>query len=408
VQCSPRLLPTDLALLATVALLGCSAPRTGPDDLPLVVLIGIDGFRADYLDRPAAVTLRTLAAGGVRAERLVPVFPTKTFPNFYTIATGLYPAHHGIVANTMRDSSLGEFSISDRTAVENGRWWGGEPIWVTAMRAGYRATAMFWPGSEADVAGLRPTEWRRFSKDKGYSERVDEVLGWLARKPPERPVVTTLYFDGVDAAGHRFGPESPNVDSAIANVDSALDRFLRGLDSLGLARKANLVIVSDHGMAELSPDRVIYLDSCLDTTAAEVVDLAPVTTINPKSGAEETVYRRLRACHSHLAVYRAEELPGRLHFGAHPRIPPIVAIADVGWSLRWRRAGPLTDLGNHGFDPEDSSMAGLFVAAGPAFRSGLVIPAFGNRHVYPLLAHLIGLDPAPSDGSLDSTRAALR
>ncbi|MEZ4585828.1 MAG: alkaline phosphatase family protein [Gemmatimonadales bacterium] len=392
-----------------VAIAACAAPRgTTPERDPLVVLIGVDGFRADYLERPAAATFRSLAERGVRAEKLVPVFPTKTFPNFYTIATGLYPTHHGIVANTMRDSVLGSFTLSNRAAVEDGRWWGGEPIWVTAIRAGHPATAMFWPGSEADVGGVRPTEWRRFTADKSYDERVEEVLGWLGRAPPERPIVTTLYFDGVDAAGHRYGPGSVEVDSAIARVDRALASFLRGLADRGLDSIANLVVVSDHGMAELAPDRVIWIDDYLDSTQAEIVDLAPVTTIAPKPGAESAVLEALAGRHPHLAVHRADRLPARLHADPHPRVPAIVAIADPGWSVRRRAAGPLTDRGNHGFDPEDSSMAGILIAAGPAFRSGAVVPPLSNVHLYALLAGLLGLEPAPNDGSPDSVRALLR
>ncbi|MEZ4457848.1 MAG: alkaline phosphatase family protein [Gemmatimonadales bacterium] len=375
---------------------------------PIVVLVGIDGFRHDYLDRPQAAALQHLRDRGVAAERLIPAFPSKTFPNFYTLATGLYPAHHGIIANNMRDPVLGRFSLSDRASVEDGRWWGGEPIWVTAIRQGRHAEALFWPGSEAPVHGIYPEGWRRFDAAVGYGDRVRAVLDAISRSGAEHASFAALYLEGVDAAGHRFGPASPQVDSAIARADSAVALLVAGIDSLGLDDRVNVIVVSDHGMAQLAPERVIYLDDYLPDGAAEITDLNPVAALVPAEGREAEVLAALANRDPHLRVYRAAEIPERLHYRDNPRIAPVVAIADPGWTISLRARGAPADRGNHGFDPEDPDLGGVFVAAGPAFRNGAGLPAVGNIQVYELICRILGLEPAPNDGHRDSLAAALK
>ncbi|MGE0441296.1 MAG: ectonucleotide pyrophosphatase/phosphodiesterase [Gemmatimonadales bacterium] len=375
---------------------------------PIVVLVGIDGFRHDYLKRPQAVALQRLRDRGVAAERLLPAFPSKTFPNFYTLATGLYPAHHGIIANNMRDPVLGRFSLSDRASVEDGRWWGGEPIWVTAIRQGRHAEALFWPGSEAPVGGIYPERWRRFDAAVGYGDRVRAVLEAISRPGPEHASFAALYLEGVDAAGHRFGPTSPQVDSAIARADSAVALLVAGIDSLGLEDRVNVIVVSDHGMAELAPERVIYLDDYLPGGAAEITDLNPVAALVPAEGRDAEVLAALTDRHPHLHVYRAGAIPERLHYRDSPRIAPVVAMADPGWTISLRARGAPTDRGNHGFDPEDPDLGGVFVAAGPAFRNGAGLPAVRNVQIYELICRILGLEPAPNDGHRDSLAAALK
>jgi predicted AlkP superfamily pyrophosphatase or phosphodiesterase len=397
-------------LLAVLALLACGRADTASPATPAppLVLVGLDGFRHDYLDRAPAVHLRRLAAAGVRAERLVPVFPTKTFPALYSIVTGLTPDRHGIVANVMEDPALGRFRISDSTAVGDPRWWGGEPIWVTAIRQGRPAAAMFWPGSEAPIAGVRPTEWHRFDGTLPYAERVDRVLEWLARPPGRVPAIAMLYLEGVDAAGHRHGPDAPATDAAIAEVDRAVGRLLDGLDRLGPAGRVNLLVVSDHGMTGIDPARVVYLDDYVDTAAAAVVDLGPVTTLAPAAGRLAEVRERLRGAHPALTVYRREDLPAAWRFGTHPRIPPLVAVASPGWSVALRGRGPPADRGNHGYDPAADAMGGILVAAGPAFPAGRRAPPVQAIHLYELMAALMRIEPAPGEGRLDSIPAVLR
>ena len=382
-----------------------------PAQPPRVVLISLDGFRADYLDRPAAVRLRALAARGVRAERLVPSFPSKTFPNHYTLVTGLTPAHHGIVANVMREPTLGLFRMSDTAAVRNPAWWGGEPIWVTAERQGRRAAAYFWPGSEAAVGGVRPTWWYPYEHTRPNAVRVARLLEWLAMPPAEAPAVITAYFSDTDDAGHSFGPAAPQVDAAIARVDSAVGAIVDGIARLGLAEVVNVVVVGDHGMAPVAAERVIVLDDYLDLSTVEILDQNPVAMIVPRDGDVARVMAALGGAHPRLQVYRRDAVPAAYRFAGHPRITPIVAVAEEGWTITTRAELARTTRwgGAHGYDPALPSMGTLFVAAGPGVSAtGLTIPAFSNVHVYPFVAALLGVRPAPNDGSLDSVRAALR
>ena len=374
-------------------------------------MVALDGFHPEYLTREPSRHLRRMAQEGVRARWMIPVFPTLTFPNFYSIATGLYPEHHGIVSNTIQDSVLGRFTLRDTGAVRDPRWWGGEPIWVTAVKQGTRAATYFWPGSEAPVGGVRPTYYKSYDARVPNTERVRQVLEWLSLSPDSAPALVTLYMNDVDDAGHEFGPNSPETDSAIARVDSAVGALRSGLAERGLDRRVNLVIVSDHGMAELKPGRLIYLEDYLDTATVEVVDLGPVVSLSGRAGNDEEVYRRLKGAHPHLRVYRREEVPDRYHYRAHPRIQPIIGIADEGWMVttRGRAAsrGPGLPRGHHGYPPDVASMRALFLARGPAFARGVRVGPFENIHIYSLLAHILGLTPAPTDGSLSSIKSVL-
>lgn len=402
-------------LLPLLVLAGCAAPKGRPPYDPppprapqSVVLVSLDGFRADYLDRPAAVRLREIAARGVRARWMTPAFPTKTFPNHYTIVTGLHPEHHGIVSNTMRDAALGTFRISDTIATRDGRWWGGEPIWITAEKQGRRAASFFWPGSEAAIGGMRPTRWKKYDDAFPNAPRVDSVLAWLSA--PDAPAIVTLYFSIVDHAGHDFGPDAPQTDSAIATVDSMMGRLVDGLRTRGLDDKVNVVIVSDHGMHETPKDEVIALDDYIALDDVDVIDWTPVGLVQPKPGKLDAVYAALAHANPHLKVYRRADVPERFHYRAHPRIPDLVLVADEGWSIstRSRRATWPPHGATHGWDHEAPSMRALFVAAGPAFKRGETVAPFQNIHVYDLLCRILGLAPAPNDGSPDSTRALLR
>lgn len=396
-----------LLLLVVAACGGADARQARPGQA--VVLVSLDGFRWDYLDRPQARNLRALAARGVRAERLVPVFPSKTFPNHYTLVTGLYPEHHGIIANTMWDDAIGQtFSLSARDVMVDPRWWGGEPLWVTAVKAGRASASFFWPGSDVAIGGVYPTYYRVYDGRVPNAQRIATVLDWLSLPGDSAPVFVTTYLSDVDGAGHEFGPDAPQTDSAIARVDTQVGALVAGLAARGLAGRVNLIVVSDHGMSATSPERRIYLDDYLDLSRVIVVDWSPVAAITPRPGYEDSAYARLRGAHPQLAVYHKAEVPARLHFNQHPRITPIVAIAADGWSVTARGRRQYGPGGNHGSDPELPSMGALFIAAGPAFRRGAVVEPFGAVHVYALMAHITGLPPASHDGSLDSVRALLR
>ncbi len=375
----------------------------------VLVLVSIDGFRWDYIDRPGAVTLREIAGAGVRAGTMQPVFPTKTFPNHYSIVTGLHPEHHGIVSNTMEDSVLGRFSLGNREAVTDARWWQGEPIWVTAERQGLKTAPYFWPGSEAAIGGVRPTSWKQFDDGVPNDERMQWVLEALAMPRDSAPSFISIYFSEVDHAGHGYGPDSPDVDSAIASVDHTLSSLWDGIGRLGLRDRVNLVIVSDHGMTPLSPDRMILLDEILEGDTYRVVDWTPMAAIVPAAGREDEVVSRLSAV-PHLTVFRRGEVPARLQYRDNPRIQPVLALAEDGWQIttRARAEGRASLMGDHGYDNATPNMGALFVAAGPAFAQGMVVDRVRTVDLYELMCRVLGITPVPNDGSLDSVVAVLR
>jgi len=404
-------------LVALACATGCSSKSLGARDASdpgasLVVLVSFDGFRWDYPDRGVTPNLEALSARGVRADGLIPSFPTKTFPNHYTMVTGLVPDRHGIVANAMWDPAFdGHFSMSRREAVQDGRWWGGEPVWVTAERNGVRTAPLFWPGNEAEINGFSPSYWLPFDGRMPNGERVRWVLDLLDRPEAERPSFVTLYFDETDIAGHNFGPDSEEMREAITTVDSAFGLLVSGLEDRGLLEHANILVVSDHGMIATSQERTIFVDDYVDLATARPVDWNPVLALWPEDEDMAAVYGALKEAHPHLSVYWKDSIPERFDYGRHSRVPPIIGIADDGWTITthpyFERRPEEADGRNHGFDNAAKDMQGIFVAAGPAFRKGVRLEAFRNVDVYPLLMRLLSLPAAPSDGDLSRVSGML-
>lgn len=374
----------------------------------LTVLISIDGFRPDYLDRGVTPVLSRLAAEGVRGA-MRPSFPTKTFPNHYTLVTGLRPDRNGIVENNMQDPAIPgvTFRMSNPEAVRDARWWNqGEPIWVAAERAGIVTGTMFWPGSEAAVRGVRPTYSRQFDQTVTAEARVEQVLAWLDLPPPRRPGFVTLYFDDVDTAGHNHGPDSAELNAAVARVDSAVGLLTAGLKARGAV--ANVVVVADHGMAPMSPERERFIDDIVSPDTVRILAAGALVTIYPVQGREAEVDRALIRPHDHFQCWRKAEIPRRFRYGKNPRVAPYFCLPQTGWRLGTRDYKPAQpERGAHGFDNASPEMRAIFVASGPAFRRGVQLKTFDNVSVYPLLARLVGVMPAPNDGRLGDTARAL-
>ena len=373
---------------------------------PIVLLVSIDGFRWDYPERTEMPNLTRLIQGGVRAEGLIPVFPPKTFPNHYSIVTGLYPENHGIVANNMFDPHFGAyFSLNDRQAVSDGRWWQGLPLWSLVRSRGQIAATFFWPGSEAQIAGYRPDYWTAYDGSVPDRQRVDQILEWLDLPSAQRPSLICFYFSFLDSVGHQFGPESAEVETALQRFDRLLGRLLTGLERRSLLDKVNIVLTSDHGMETMSPERVIFLDDYVDLGRIEVVDWSPVAALRPAADYLTEAVAKLKNAHPRLKVFRREEIPHRFHYRRHRRICPLIAIADPGWMISSRSGYEKSEgefsYGSHGFDNLTPSMWGLFVAHGPAFRRGLVIEPFLNIHIYPLIARILNLPIGNIDGDVE-------
>ncbi len=402
-----------LLLLSACATAPYRPVVTGSPPIPLL-LISLDGVRPDYLERGITPHLSALAREGVHAKWMNPSYPSLTFPNHYTLVTGLRPNRHGIINNTMWDEHLGDFTLSNREAVGDARWWSGEPIWVSAEKAGMRTATMFWPGSEAAVGGVRPWQWRKFDHQMSIDQRVDQILAWLSLPAAERPQLATLYFEHIDTAGHEGGPDSLEVTEALRQVDAGIGRLMASLEARGLRDKINMIVVSDHGMAATSPQRTVIVEDLISPEDARVVTTGQVVGFTPKPGREAVAAQKLLGKHGAVECWRKQDMPARWHYGTHPRIPPIVCQADEGWllvkratyekgvSIGWQGGG------SHGYDPALPSMRAIFIAHGPAFRERMTVPGFDNVDVYPLLARLMGVSPAENDGDAQTLLPILK
>lgn len=372
-------------------------------DSPPLILLSMDGFRWDYLDRVETPNLDRLIARGVRAESLIPPFPSRTFPSHYTIVTGLHVGHHGILSNIIRDPRWPEvFRMPDRAQVQNARWWQGEPIWVTAERQGRKAAVCFWPGSEAPIKGVRPSDWSPFDVSMPFEARVDRVLSWLDRPAAQRPALMITYFEEPNRSGHRYGALAAETMAAVRRVDAMFGRLLDGLEQRQLASAVNIVVVSDHGMTDIDPQHVIRIDELAKLEDGEVLDQGAILQIFTASDERtEALYKELHGAHAHLSVYRRQDVPERFHID-HPRLPDILGVPDVGWEVLTTRLldrlGGRVIKGDHGHDPEHPDMQGIFFAAGPSFVSGARVPALKAVDVYNILAQALNLEPAPNDG----------
>ncbi len=409
--------------IGVLALAVCALTAAGPAPArpppPSLIVISLDGFRAEYLDRGLTPTLAALARDGVRARAMRPSFPSVTEPNHYTLMTGLYPDHHGVVDNTMLDPALPGMAFGGPHAAGTGddndpRWWSqATPLWVTAERRHLKTASSYWPGDGAVVQGVAPSYLQPRPPGRNpfppLEPQIDAVLGWLDLPADQRPALIRLHLDLVDIIGHIAGPDGPAISTALAKTDVVLARLVDGLKARGMLDTVNLVVVSDHGMAAVSAKTTLYLDDLIDLKHATAAATGAEAGVNPAPGREAEVEAALLAKHDHFRCWRRADLPAALHYGRNPRVPALVCLAEPGWMLTTREvAGHYPPLrGDHGYDPTLPDMAAIFIAHGPAFRPGVVLPAFDNVDVYPLLARLMDLRAQPGDGTLDPLRPAL-
>ncbi len=402
-----------LFIVLSILFVSCASYKpTAPAVKPTLILVSFDGCRYDYPDKAKTPSLDKIAASGVKAKGLKTSFPSKTFPNHLTIVTGLYPEHHGIIANRIYDATTDTFYTLRNGAAREGKWYYGEPVWVTAERQGIKTATLFWPGSEAQINGYRPTYYKKYQHNLPFEQRVQQVLTWLDLPDDKRPQFITLYFHEPDAAGHTFGPASPEALAALENVDNQLLTLLKGIRSRHLKNKVNIMVVSDHGMASLSRDKVIFLDDYIDMNDVTIIDNAPLTSILPKQGKAAKVYRQLKDVHPHMQVYHKGELPEKYHYNDYKFIQPINAIADLHWSIttheHFDTHPDFPSKGTHGFDPDYQEMNAIFYATGPAFKKGMELPVIQNTNLYELMCAVLKIEPAANDGSLEVTKAALK
>ena len=375
-------------------------------DKPHVVLISLDGFRHDYLDTRELPSLRRLMQRGARAKGMIPVFPSLTFPNHYSLVTGLYPEHHGIVANSFYDPARRQsYALGNRDAVSDGSWYRGEPIWVTAETQGMVAACFFWPGSEAAINNVRPTTWKAYDATIPNADRVKTVLDWLRRPPEQRPHLITLYFSDVDTAAHGGTLDSRRVNDALRTVDASIGTLVDGIDALPIRSQVYVLITSDHGMVETTAQQGVRLDALVDMGEIEQSFGGAVAMLHVRGGDPARAARVRDAINGRLQhgrAYLRHEVPERHRFRADPRIGDVVIIMDDAWTIvvMPRLAEAASRIvrpdrwGAHGWDPALPSMHAIFLASGPGIRAGATIPAVHNVDVYPLMTELLGLRPA--------------
>ncbi|MBA4322313.1 MAG: alkaline phosphatase family protein [Odoribacter sp.] len=365
-----------------------------------VVLVSFDAFRWDFDKIYYTPNLNKLSAEGVKAGRLISSFPTNTFPNHYSIATGLYPDHHGLINNSFFAPDLNlPYRIGDRDAVENPSFYGGEPIWVTAEKQGVKTASFFWVGSEAPVGGMHPTYWKKYDSNVTYSERIDTVVKWLSYPEGGRPELVTLYFDEPDATSHDFGPVSPETGEVVNLLDSLLGDLRKKLSALPYAKRINLIVLSDHGMAPVSSERYIDLKNVVpDRMIASMTGGNPVYLIKPAEGKSDSILLLINKTPG-VKAWSKDKLPERWHYGSNSRIPELVAVADSSWYVGTRPLIGTLNGGAHGYDNRNSDMYAVFYAAGPAFRKNYTIKELNNTDIYGMICRILNLKPAPNDGN---------
>ncbi|UUW10912.1 ectonucleotide pyrophosphatase/phosphodiesterase [Flavobacterium plurextorum] len=370
-----------------------------------VVLVSMDGFRWDYAKHFKLQNLKQIAAEGVHAKSMKPSYPSKTFPNHYSIVTGLYPDHHGIINNVFYDAALNEsFSLSS-DAKSDSRYYGGNPIWNLAEQQGVKTASFFWPGSDIDKRN--PSYFKKYDGKIPYGARIDTVMKWLQLPEKQRPHLVTLYFDEPDHTGHNFGPSSAETKKAVIKMDSIMGAISRRLDQLEIGKKINLIIVSDHGMASISNDKkVAVLDYLKPEWLGYKAVINPIMSLQAKAGCQDSIAKALKKV-PHIKFWKSTEVPKRLHYGTNPRVHDFVIEAKKGYSLVNKESQNIKG-GTHGYDNNEKDMHAIFYAKGPAFKVDKTVKTFQNVSVYPLIAHILGLQIGEIDGKFSDVKSMLR
>jgi alkaline phosphatase D len=375
---------------------------------PHVVILSLDGFRWDYLDLYHTPNLDSIGRVGVKAHSLKPCFPSKTFPNHYSIATGMHPDHHGIVSNSFLDPKLNlKYSLGNRKAVRDARFYQGEPMWVTAEKQDVKSACYFWPGSEAPIKGVYPSKWKKYVHKMPFESRIDSVINWLSLPQQKRPRLLMWYMHEPDLAGHLYGPRSKETRRMVERLDSLVGVFCKKMNKLPIAESVQLIVLSDHGMGAISPQKVVDLSKVLKEEWLEDISGSnPFYMIKPKAEFVEKVYKHLKA-EKHIRTFKKDEVPKRLVFGSNDRIYPIVCVADSAWSIYWNKK-KYSKGGTHGYDPDNKDMHAIFLAAGNQFKRNYSHPTFSNTEVYNLVMHLLGVKPAENDGNIERVKSILK
>ncbi len=372
------------------------------------VIISLDGFRWDYPQKTYTPSLDLIAKEGTKAVSLIPSFPTKTFPNHYTIATGLVPDHHGIVNNSFYDPEIKKlFSMSGEGRFDP-EFYGGEPIWITAQKQRVRTASFFWVGSDVAIQGRHPDYWKQYNGNVPYLERIDTIVKWLQIPFDQRPKLIMAYFEEPDGAGHNYGPENPKTLKMVQYMDSIVGVLYDRIRKLPDGECINIVVVSDHGMGSVSTEKNIVLSELLlKSWGVRIQGGNPFYNLYIEDPFLDSVYFSLKKT-PHLNVWKSKEVPAYLNYGTNPRTGDIIIVSDSSWSVTIKKPYINSNSGTHGYDIKNSDMYGIFYASGPSFKKNYIHPSFKNTNIYPLLAHILEINPANNDGDLNEVKEMLR
>lgn len=362
-----------------------------------VVVLSMDGFRSDYPGRAHTPTLDSLALAGVKSA-FRPSFPSVTFPNHYAMATGLHPDHHGLVNNSFYAPDLDlVYRIGDNDVVTNPDFYGGEPIWNTAEKQGLRTASFFWVGSEAPIQGRKPSICKAYDKSIPFKDRADSVAAWLRLPEDVRPRLIMWYMEEPDGIGHSDTPEAASTLAKVEELDEILAYFFNQARTLDCFNQIDFIVLSDHGMATYTPDKYVNLNDYLPRDSFDYVfDGVPVL-LYPKKTYADSAYAILQQT-PFVNVYRKAEIPEQYVYGKHPRIGELVVVPHIGTYVHFRPESNPRLGGAHGYDNFAPEMEAIFYAAGPSFKKNVELPAMANVNLYPLIARLLHLQPAPNDG----------
>lgn len=380
----------SLYILFSLSFTGCGS---GTEANRYVVVLSLDGFRSDYAARSHTPTLDSLGEAGVKGA-FRPCFPSVTFPNHYSMATGLHPDHHGLVNNFFYAPELDSIYKMGNL---NSDFYGGEPIWNTAEKQGVRSAAFFWVGSEVPVEGMQPSIWKKFDKKVPFSDRADSVIAWLQLPEKERPHLIMWYMEEPDAIGHRCTPDSSATLSKVEELDGILNHFFTAAKELPIFDQIDFIVLSDHGMATYYPENYVNLNDYLPRDSFEYVFDGVPTLLYPKKSYLDSAYAILQKV-PRITVWKKNEIPAKYVYGTNPRIGDLVVLPDVGTYVQFRSESRPYYAATHGYDNFAPEMEAIFYAAGPSFKKQVEVPAMANVNLYLLIARLLHLQPAPNDG----------
>lgn len=400
-------------VLSFVFVVACSHKGPTPDrklndaahqGKPVVIMISLDGFRHDYVQKYDPPNLKKFIEGGSQAEALIPIYPSLTFPNHYTLVTGLTAEHHGLVGNHFYDpQTKREYSMMDGNATDDGTWYGGVPLWSAAELEGMVSASYFWVGSQAEIAGKRPSYWYKFDDTVPHSKRIDQTIEWLKWPDSQRPHLILLYFSEVDSAGHKYGPDSPEVKQAVLDIDKDLGVLFERVKETKVA--TDIIIVSDHGMQLVDTKKSARpVDAAVNKNDFKIYGGGPQMYLYAKDKSKiDRTMQKLKKIEKNFKAYKKEDIPERYHLKGSARAPDILIDAQIPYAVGLKERFEKPKVGGvHGFDNREKNMWGIFYASGPNFKAGGKIAPVENTNVAPLVIRILGLsEKRQLDGNAD-------